>query len=64
MEAKEFDEMKFHDRMKLLYKGNKHDLMSVDFEERLLAYNIETDEDLRWVRCENAQVIDLLKTPK
>lgn len=64
MEAKEFDKTKFHGRMQVIYKEEKHDLMSVDFIERLFAFNVGTDEDLYWVRCENAEVIDLLKTPK
>lgn len=56
-----FDKTKFSGLQQIKIKDNVYDLMSVDFEERLVAYNIPTDEDLKWARFENVELIEAKK---
>lgn len=56
MTIEEFDKTGFTGQMKIEYKGEIHELASVDFEEKLVAYSLN-DEDLNWVRCENTKLI-------
>jgi len=57
----EFDNMSHHANMWVIYKGDKHYVISSDFTERLFALtvdkeNVEPDE-WSWVRCENVELI-------
>lgn len=63
MTAEEFDKTGFTGQMKCRYKLQKYDIVSVDFEERLIAiYETDTwehDEYISpdWKRCENITLI-------
>jgi len=45
------------------YNGVTYPIMAVDFEEHLIAiitaeyHDDEVDDDIKWVRCENVQLI-------
>lgn len=65
MTLTEFDKTKWTGGMKITYewrfegvtKIEGHSVCSVDFIERLIAFKIENDECLKWVRCENCKLI-------
>lgn len=57
MTIEQFDETKFSGLMKVKHNGIVRDLCSVDFEEKLIAFNVDNDEDLHWARCENCELI-------
>jgi hypothetical protein len=58
MTKEEFDNTKFHADMQCIYKGKTRELISVDFEERLIGLVSESDPDMcDWVRCENINLI-------
>ena len=64
MTLEEFDNTKFHADMQCIYKSRTRDVVSVDFEEKLLALVNESDPDLwDWVRCENIVLIVELAAP-
>lgn len=56
MTIEEFDNTKFHGRMSLTYKDKTYNIASVNFEEKLIAFSTEFDDDLTWVRCENVKI--------
>lgn len=56
MTIEQFDLTGFTGNMQVEYDGETYDLMSVNFQERLIAFNIDTDDDLCWVRCENVRL--------
>jgi len=63
MTFEEFDKTGFTGRMKCEYKGKEYDIISVDFEERIIGIN-EFDsfddngsDDLDWKRCENITIL-------
>ena len=56
MTKEEFDNTGFTGLMKVEHREKVYDLMSVNFEERLIAFNIDTDDDLYCVRCENVTI--------
>ena len=54
----EFNKTGFTGGMKMKYKNNTYDVISVDFEEELFAYSLDGDFDnLSWARCENVELI-------
>lgn len=58
MTIKEFDNTKWTGQMKCRYKLKEYDIVSVDFEERLIAIQETNDEEqLDWKRCENVTLI-------
>lgn len=66
MTIEEFTQTGFHSGMKVRYKGEIRDLVSVDFEENLIGIEseeIECEEcgrvetGIQWVRCENCDLI-------
>lgn len=60
MTIEEFDNYRFGAGMKVKYKHCVYDVVTVNFGERLFGLgddSCEDDEDLTWVRCENAEVI-------
>jgi hypothetical protein len=62
MTADEFDNTGFTGMMRCLYKGKEFPIISVDFEERLIAINecseeLTEDTQLDWKRCENIELI-------
>ena len=63
MTAAEFDKAKFTGQMKCEYKGKIYFIISVDFEERLIAIYenpaMEYEENAfpDWKRCENVTLI-------
>lgn len=61
MTITEFKKTAFHGLMKVEYDGVEHNLMGVDFEEMLLAFNIDNDDALKWVRCENVKIVEQIK---
>jgi len=63
MTIEEFDKTGFTGQMKCEYKGKEYDIISVDFEERIIAIN-ETQsfdddgrDELDWKRCENITIL-------
>lgn len=59
MTIEEFDKTGFLGSDRVEYQDKTYALMSINFPERLVAFNVPWDEDLYWVRCEN---VKLLKT--
>lgn len=60
MTIDEFKAYRFHSGMKAIYKGCVYQISSVNFEEFLFGLsdeNFDDNDDLIWVRCENAEVI-------
>lgn len=66
MTIEEFSQTRFHAGMKVRYKGEIRDLVSVDFEENLIGIEseeIECEEcghveiGIQMVRCENCDLI-------
>jgi hypothetical protein len=61
MTLKEFNDSRFGANMFVMYQGENHYVISLDFEEALFGlvpdkkdYN---PEEWRWVRCENVVII-------
>ena len=58
MTIEEFDKMSFKAEMKAVYKQKQYDVVSVDFEEKLIGLSEPwDDENITWVRCENCELI-------
>lgn len=57
MTTEEFDNTKFLVFDKIEYKGEVKRIMSVDFEERLIGFNVENDSVLSWARHENIKLL-------
>lgn len=57
MTIEEFDKTRFTGLMKVRYDGSIKAICSVDFKEKLIAFNVDNDEDLHWARCENCELI-------
>ena len=55
MTLEEFSNQKWGSKMSCEYRGNRHDIISVDFFESLIGFDDSDDEDesITWVRCEN-----------
>ena len=53
----DFDDTKWSSGMKMVYENEKHNIVSVDFHERLIAFDAGFDNEVTWVRCENAELI-------
>lgn len=62
MTAEEFDKTGFTGRMVCLYKEKEYSIVSVDFEERLIAiyerpiWEYEENDSPDWKRCENITI--------
>jgi len=57
MTLEEFDNTRFTGNMMFKIHGEIREICSVDFQEKLIAFNVENDEDLHWARCENCELI-------
>ncbi len=58
MEQEDFDKTQFKAGMRVNYKGAEYPVVGVNFEERLLGLGDDFEnDDLTWVRCENAEFI-------
>jgi hypothetical protein len=63
MTIEEFDKTGFTGQMKCEYKGKEYDIVSIGFEERIIAINelASFDDnganDLDWKRCENVKLL-------
>ena len=58
MTIADFDKMTFGNGDTAIYKGQKYQVASVDFGEKLiglLGQHESVDDGLTWVRCENIQ---------
>ena len=67
MKKLDFNKIEVCSTDKIIYKGNTHKLISVDFQEQLFAFKNDPsdfDEELSWVRCENAAFIKGIATIK
>lgn len=67
MTIKEFNSTGFHMGMKVKYKGEVRNLVSVNFDENLIGLEDEESEceecgntftEIYWVRCENCQLLE------
>lgn len=60
MTEQEFDNTEWSAGMEFRYKGKgeKLPVCAVDFEERLIAYPCDNAQEMSWVRCENAVLVD------
>ena len=56
----EFNEIKWTGGMLAVYCGNEYPIVSVDFEETLIALEgvIQGSDDPNWVRCENIEIVN------
>lgn len=60
MTTEEFDNFKFIHGLKAEYKGRVYNVISVDFEEKLIAIDEFGDGTYEsWKRCENIKIINL-----
>lgn len=58
MTIEEFNNTQFKQGDKAEYKDKQYDIISIDFEECLIAFEyIENSETLYWARCENIKYI-------
>ena len=62
MTIEEFDKTGFTWRMKCEYKGKEYEIISVDFEERIIGiFEIDDPRDpeanIDWKRCENVKLL-------
>lgn len=57
MTIEQFDETKWTGGMRITYREKVYDVCSVNFLEKLVAFNTDNDEDLNWARCENVTLI-------
>lgn len=53
----QFDKTGFTAGMKAEYDGQTYHLIAVDFKEKLFAIDMYGAADLKWVRCENVNLI-------
>ncbi len=53
MTQDEFMKTEWTAGMKGTYQGVEKNIISVDFKERLIAFDFYGTGDLNWVRCEN-----------
>jgi hypothetical protein len=60
MSIEEFNDTRFGNGMKVIYRGEENDIVSVDFEESLIGIGIEGGDDgeIHWVRCENVTLVN------
>ena len=63
MTAEEFDATQWGAGMQCRYNnGGMDDIVSVDFDERLLGIDIYDDaNNLKWIRCESAEEVTEFK---
>ena len=59
----EFDKFAWRAGLKAVYSGEKYEIASVDFIERLIGIfephvNPRESDDIRWCRCENVEVLN------
>lgn len=64
MTIQQFNNTRFGNGMKVIYKNEIFPIVAVDFEEALFAIpnirGIETDSETTWVRCENVELTELV----
>ena len=58
MTREEFDKQEFSALLEIEYQDDKYKVMSVDFEERLIGFNLPTSDNLYWARCENVKLVN------
>ncbi len=58
MTLEEFGNTRFSQGMMASYKGDDHKIVALDFEEGLIALDVQYDMEPHWVRCENCKLID------
>jgi hypothetical protein len=58
MTIEEFNNTRFGNGMKVIYKGVENDIVSVDFEESLIGLGDVEEGEIYWVRCENVNLVD------
>lgn len=51
MTIEQFNNRSFKSTDKVIYKGKQFDIVSVDFDEKLIAICEVNDEDFNWKRC-------------
>ena len=57
MTIEEFNKTAFGADMEMTYQDKVYEIVSVDFEEKLIAYKLEADsEQYSWARCENCTI--------
>jgi len=52
-----FKDQSFFAGAKFELRGKTYDLAAIDFQEALVAYSVDDDEDLKWARWENITLI-------
>ena len=59
MTREEFNNYAFGANMEISYKGRIYELVSIDFEEGLIGYDMgeASDNDVSWARCESITII-------
>lgn len=56
MTVEEFNKTGWSKGMNCLYQGKKHQIRSLDFDEKLVGIVVDHSDDPAWVRCENITV--------
>lgn len=59
MTKEQFEKYRFGAKDRFMYKGIIYSLVSVDFDEYLIG--LDDSCELRWVRCENVELLTNLK---
>ena len=59
MTINEFNETRFSCGMFAIYEGNRYQIVSVEFDEALIALSgvVSGSDDPYWVRCENVELV-------
>lgn len=57
MTQEEFKSVAWEAGMRVTYKEREYGVVSVHFEEMLIAFDFYGDGDLSWVRCESVSIV-------
>jgi len=61
MTIDQFNNSRFGANDKVIYNGQKYDIISVDFEEALIGIDEKIpgsdEDDISWKRCENCELV-------
>jgi hypothetical protein len=58
MTQEQFDKQEWGVNMKCNYDNLIRDIISVDFQERLVGLSEPQSENIQWVRCENVELYE------
>lgn len=57
MTLDDFKEFRWGAKTMVAYQHEIYDVISVNFQESLVGFLYQDDEDIVWVRCENIEIV-------